>query len=110
MSWQEALAGIFLWAGIFVVLLSCVGVMLGRDPYARLHFLGPATILGSIALALAVVVKEGLAQPGRKAILIAVVLLVSGPILTHAIARVIYSHTRGGSFSHHPHTPEERKQ
>ena len=55
--------------------------------YDRLHYLGPASGLGPLLVAGAVVARESLNHQGIEALLVAGVLLVFGPVLTHAMAR-----------------------
>jgi len=80
--------------GVAVELACCLGVVVMRDVYDKLHFTGPATILGPLALAGAIVVQEGLNQAGIKAVLIAGLLLVANPVLTHATGRALYIRQR----------------
>jgi multisubunit Na+/H+ antiporter MnhG subunit len=60
-----------------------------RTTFDRLHYTGPASVLGPIVLAGAVVCREALSTAGIKAVLIAAVLLLTGPVLTHANARAL---------------------
>jgi multicomponent Na+:H+ antiporter subunit G len=73
--------------GVGVTLFSCVGVLAMRDTYDRLHYTAPATTVAPVAIAAAVVLEERLSAAGIKAVLIALVLLVTNPVLTHATAR-----------------------
>jgi monovalent cation/proton antiporter MnhG/PhaG subunit len=86
MSVRETLVDIFLVSGVGLVLLACVGVVVFRSAHDRLHY-GAPSILGAILIAVAVVIKESFSLVGDKAILLAVVLLVMAPIVTHAIGR-----------------------
>ncbi len=95
MNWQAILVIIFLTIGVSVVLLCCVGIMIAKNAYARIHFIGPATIIGSISLFLAVLVQEGLSQASLKAFLIALTLLITSPVLSHATARAILASGNG---------------
>ena len=45
-------------AGVAIELLCCIGVLVMRGPYARLHYTAPAG-LGALLIALAVVVRAG---------------------------------------------------
>jgi monovalent cation/proton antiporter MnhG/PhaG subunit len=83
---QLAVAAL-LTVGVGVTLASCLGVLLMRDAYARLHFTAPATTVAPLAVAAAVLVAEGPSAAGVKAVLVAVVLLLTNPVLTHATAR-----------------------
>src|SRR3954454_7068710 len=87
---------VLLAIGVAAQLLGVLGVLVAADVYDRLHFTGPASILGPSALALAVVVDEGpLSQAGLKSILVALVLLTLSPVLVHATARAAFVHERG---------------
>jgi multisubunit Na+/H+ antiporter MnhG subunit len=44
--------------GVAAALTGVVGVLVARNVYDRLHFTGPASIFGSLALAGAVVLDE----------------------------------------------------
>jgi multisubunit Na+/H+ antiporter MnhG subunit len=83
---------------VTIVLLLGLAVLLGAAgtlamlilPAAvdRLHYLGPVTGLAVPAVAVAVMIDASpLSGPGAKAALVAIVLLVGGPVLGHAIAR-----------------------
>ena len=56
------------------------------DVYDRLHFSAPG-MLGFVCMAAAVLVQNSFSLVGDKALLVAVFLLISSPILTHATAR-----------------------
>jgi monovalent cation/proton antiporter MnhG/PhaG subunit len=84
---REVAVALLLTLGVGVELLCCVGVLVMRDAYDKLHYTAPATTVGSLAIAAAVVVDESLSQAGVKALLIFVALLVTNPVLTHATAR-----------------------
>ncbi|MDA8165483.1 MAG: monovalent cation/H(+) antiporter subunit G [Desulfobacteraceae bacterium] len=72
--------------------LVCIGcslaILLMRGFYDKLHFLAPPSILGTAAVAAAIIVKEGIASgQGIKSLLVFAVLLVSGPAITHVAAQ-----------------------
>jgi len=84
---RELAVAALLVVGIGVTLASCLGVLLMRNAYDRLHYTAPATTLAPLAVAAAVLVAEGPSAAGVKAVLVAIVLLVTNPVLTHATAR-----------------------
>jgi multicomponent Na+:H+ antiporter subunit G len=86
-SARHIIAGGLLVAGIGIELLCCLGALRARDVYDRLHYVGPATTLGASLICLAVLVNAGFHQAGDKALLLAAILAVCGPVLTHATAR-----------------------
>ena len=86
---------ILLAVGVGVELFCCVGVLVMRDLYDKLHYTAPATTIGSLAIAAAVVVQESFSQAGIKAILVFLILLVTNPVLSHAPARAARVRERG---------------
>jgi multicomponent Na+:H+ antiporter subunit G len=79
---------ILVGAGVAAVLLSCLGLAVSRGAYDRLHFLSAGGTVGPILVAAGIVVEAGL--DGLKGILVAAVFLVTGPVMTHAIARAAH--------------------
>jgi multicomponent Na+:H+ antiporter subunit G len=61
--------------------------LISRNVYERLHYIAPGATLGSILVCGAIVVNEGTSQAGLKAIVVAVLLVSTGPVLVHATAR-----------------------
>ena len=66
-----------------------------RNPYDRLHAIGPANILPPLLVALAILAESGFSAGAIKAVVVALVLLVAGPLLTHAIARAARIQEKG---------------
>jgi multisubunit Na+/H+ antiporter MnhG subunit len=78
---------VLLAVGVGAVLISCVGLLVFQRAADRLHLLSLAASLGSVAVAAAVVVREGLSNTSLKAGLIAVLTVTLGPVLSHATGR-----------------------
>ena len=57
-----------------------------RGAYARLHYTAPGG-LGALLIAIAMVVRQGFSLIGDKALLLAVFVLVTSPVLSHVTAR-----------------------
>jgi multicomponent Na+:H+ antiporter subunit G len=83
----DVIVAVLLAAGVASVLLSCLGVLVMRDALDRLHFTAPAATIGPVLIAAAVLVEEPLSSAGIKSVLIALVMLATGPVLVHATAR-----------------------
>ena len=84
----RAVAGsVLLVLGVGTELACCVGVLIMRGVYDKLHYTAPATTLGAFAVAGAVLLRSSLLQFGIKAALVALALLITNPVLTHATAR-----------------------
>ena len=62
-------------------------VLRARDALDRLHFTAPAGVVAPVGVAAAVLVEEPLSSAGLKAVLVAVLLIVTTPVLSHATAR-----------------------
>jgi multisubunit Na+/H+ antiporter MnhG subunit len=85
---RDAIATALLIAGVAVELLACAGVVLMRDALDRLHYTGAGTLAASL-LAAAVLVRESFSLIGDKAIVLALLVLVTAPVLTHFTAQAI---------------------
>ena len=84
---RDVIVAVLLGVGVAAALLSCVGVMLMHSALDRLHFTAPAATVSPVLFAAAVLVEEPLSSAGVKAVLIALVVIVTTPVLTHATAR-----------------------
>lgn len=91
---RQIAVNFFLWLGVALVLISCLGVFVFGNVYDRLHFVSAAT-LGAVCIPIAVVIHEDFSLIGNKAILIAVFMLVASPLLAHATARAARAAERG---------------
>jgi len=89
MSAHDLAIDVLIGAAVAGELLCCVGLVVMRDVYDRLHYAMAATAVPPFLIAAAVVVEEDWTQPGINAFLIAVALFVVGPVIAHATARVV---------------------
>lgn len=87
MSPRDVAIDALLAAAVLITVLCGVGVVAMRDPYQRLHFLGPVGVVVPALIAVAVLVREGVSESSAKAWLLALWLLVASPLLAHATAR-----------------------
>ena len=83
---RQVLVNVFLWLGVVLVLMSCLGVLVFPSVYDRLHFTAPVT-LAAICIAIAVLIHEDFSLVGNKALLIAVFMVSTAPFITHATGR-----------------------
>ena len=86
---------VLLAVAVASALLGGLGLLATSNPYDQLHFTGPATVIGPVAIAAAVLVEEPLSSAGIKSVLVALVLLGTGPVLVHATARAARVRERG---------------
>ena len=74
-------------AGVAAELLCCLGLVVMRDVFDRIHFAMAATTVPPFLIAAAVLVEEDWTQPGINAIVIVAVLFLVNPVVAHAAAR-----------------------
>lgn len=95
MNVGDVAVAVLLVLGVGSALLSALGLLATRNAYDQLHFTGPATVISPVAIAAAVLVEEPLSSAGIKSVLIAIVMITTGPILIHATARAARVRERG---------------
>jgi multicomponent Na+:H+ antiporter subunit G len=90
----DVAVAVLLVIGVAAQLLAAAGIAIMRTTYDRLHYTGP-TMLAAVAFAAAVLSREGFSLIGDKAILIALVVVVTSPVVVQAIARAARIGERG---------------
>ncbi|MCL4264107.1 MAG: monovalent cation/H(+) antiporter subunit G [Anaerolineae bacterium] len=85
--WQ-AVALIVVLVGTFFSVVGVVGYIRFPDVYTRLHATGKVGLFGVVLLLVAAVIWTPLGW--GKALLLIVLLMVSGPVAAHAIASAAY--------------------
>jgi multisubunit Na+/H+ antiporter MnhG subunit len=85
-SWRAVVAVILLIAGGLLEVIAVLGICVMRDAYDRMHYVGLAGF-GAFLIALAVLVRESFSLIGDKALLVGVILLLSGPVLVQTTVR-----------------------
>jgi multicomponent Na+:H+ antiporter subunit G len=91
---------LLLGLGVLAILVSVLGIVVMRDALDRLHFSAPAALLAPVCFAAAVVVEEPLSSAAVKAVLVALVSLLTTPVLSHATARAARIRKEGGWVVH----------
>ncbi|MBV9809026.1 MAG: monovalent cation/H(+) antiporter subunit G [Solirubrobacterales bacterium] len=86
MSWRAVVAVILLIGGGVLELIAVLGICVMRDAYDRLHYVGLAGF-GALIIGLAVLIRESFSLIGDKALLVGVILVLTGPILIQTTAR-----------------------
>jgi multisubunit Na+/H+ antiporter MnhG subunit len=86
-SARDLSVDVLVMLGVLAELACCAGLLLTRSALDRLHYAMAATVVGPGLIAAAVVVRESVKTPGIKALLIAGVLLLLGPLVAHAAGR-----------------------
>jgi multisubunit Na+/H+ antiporter MnhG subunit len=85
-NWRIVVATVLLVAGGGIEVLAVVGLCAMRDLYDRMHFVGLVGY-GALLIAVAIVFRESFSLIGDKALLVGVVLVLTGPVLVHTTMR-----------------------
>jgi monovalent cation/proton antiporter MnhG/PhaG subunit len=86
MSWRAIAAVVLLIVGGLTELVAVLGLCVMRDVYDRLHYVGLAGF-GALLIGVAILVRESFSLIGDKALLVGVVVIVTGPVVVQTTAR-----------------------
>lgn len=86
MSLADVAVAVLLVLGVGLELVACLGVLVMRDAFDRLHYVGLAGF-GVLAIAVAILVRESFSLIADKALATAALLVLTGPVLVHVTAR-----------------------
>jgi multicomponent Na+:H+ antiporter subunit G len=93
-SLHQVIVTLLLVVGVAVELLAVLGLVVMRDVYDRLHYVGLAGF-GALLVGISILVREGFSLIGDKALLTGVIVVVLSPVLVHATARSFRVRERG---------------
>jgi multicomponent Na+:H+ antiporter subunit G len=91
----EPVVGTLLALAVALAWLSVFGLLVMRNPYDRLHAVGPLNILPPILIVAAILVNDGFSAASAKLLLIVLVMIATGSVLTHAIGRAVRVREQG---------------
>jgi monovalent cation/proton antiporter MnhG/PhaG subunit len=94
MSASHVIATVLLVAGALLELLGVLGVVVMRDVFDRLHYVGLAG-WGALLIGISVLVRESWSLLGDKALATGGVLVLIGPVVVHTTARSFRTRVRG---------------
>ncbi|MBO0814190.1 MAG: monovalent cation/H(+) antiporter subunit G, partial [Actinobacteria bacterium] len=95
MTARHVTADVLLALAVLVVLAACVGVLVMRDVYAKLHFLTPVSLVAPFLVAVAIGVQMGLRENTSDSWLMLAFLVLAGPFLSHATLRAARIREKG---------------
>ena len=78
---------VLVWVAVATTLVCCLGIVVMKNLYERLHYMATVSTVATVALLAAVVIEQGWGQAAIKMSLIVVVLFLMNAVLTHATAR-----------------------
>ncbi|MBW3665259.1 MAG: monovalent cation/H(+) antiporter subunit G [Actinobacteria bacterium] len=90
---MTAVTGVLLVLGVAATTVAATGTLVSPDPRDRLHFGGAATTVGIVTIALAIVLE----LPGASGptVVVALLVLLGAPLVSHALARAEHVRERG---------------
>jgi len=84
---MTVLANVFFGLGIFFMIFGGVGILRFPDLYTRLHPAGKAGTAGVLSIFIGLILYSGLSPLSIRIILIALFIVITSPVASHAIAR-----------------------
>lgn len=87
MELTEIFSWVLLLAGSFFCIVGGVGLIRLPDFFARIHGAGITDTLGAGLVLAGLMVQAGLTLVTVKLVMVVVILLLTGPTATHAVAR-----------------------
>lgn len=78
---------VLVWVAVVICLICCLGIVLMKDFFERLHYMATVSTVATVTLLIAVVIEQGWGQAAIKMSLIVIVLILMNAVLTHATAR-----------------------
>jgi monovalent cation/proton antiporter MnhG/PhaG subunit len=87
MKTTDLLVDVFLLLGVACQLISCLGVLVFRDVFDRIHFMSAGTSLGPLLIGAAVLVRQTTSAAGITTMMIMGLVLALSPALVIATAR-----------------------
>ena len=87
---RSAAAVISIVAGLFFVLPGAVGVLRLPDFFTRIHAAGMTDTLGAELIIVGLMIQSGFTQLSLKLLLVAILLLITSPTATHAVANAAH--------------------
>lgn len=87
MTTRDLLVDVLLTLGVACQIICCVGVVVMRSVYDRLHYAGAGATLGPIFIGAAVLIRESVSAGGLETIATVALVVLLNPVLTIATAR-----------------------
>ncbi len=94
MSTSHVIATVLLVVGVLLELFAVLGLVVMRDVYDRLHYVGLAGY-GGLLVGISVLVRESWSLIGDKALATGAILVLIGPVVVHTTARSFRTRKRG---------------
>lgn len=87
---RSAASMLAILVGVFFVLAGTIGVLRLPDFFTRIHAAGMTDTLGAELIIVGLMLQSGFTQMSLKLFLVAILLLITSPTATHAVANAAY--------------------
>ena len=87
MGAQGIAVDVLLALAVLIALASAVGVLVMPDPYRKLHYLTPMTIVAPVFVGLAVLLRSGWSTNSAQTWLALLFVVIATPFVSHATVR-----------------------
>jgi monovalent cation/proton antiporter MnhG/PhaG subunit len=87
---RDLIVDVLLALGVGAQLICCLGVLLMRNAFDRLHYSSAATTVGPVLIGAAVMVRESVSAGGLETIAIVSLLFLLNPVVEIATARAAH--------------------
>ena len=94
MNFSHLAATILLFAGVALQLLAVLGMIVMRNAFDRLHYVGVAGY-GALLIGISILTRESWSLIGDKALATGAVLMLIGPVLVHTTVRSFRTRIHG---------------
>jgi monovalent cation/proton antiporter MnhG/PhaG subunit len=93
---RDLIVDVLLVLGVAAQLVCCLGVLVMRNAFDRLHYTSAATTIGPMLIGAAVLVRESVSAAGLETIAIVALVLLLNPVVEIATARAAWRIEKGG--------------
>ncbi len=94
MSFSHLAATVLLIVGVALELFAVLGLVVMRNAFDRLHYVGLAGY-GALLIGISILVRESWSLIGDKALATGALLVLVGPVLVHTTMRSLRTRERG---------------
>ena len=90
MTSRDLIVDVLLGLGVAAQLLCCLGVLVMRNAFDRLHYTSAATTIGPMLIGAAVLVRQSVSAAGLETIAIVALVFLLNPVVEIATARAAW--------------------
>jgi monovalent cation/proton antiporter MnhG/PhaG subunit len=93
---RDLIVDVLLGLGVAAQLLCCLGVLVMRNAFDRLHYTSAATTIGPMLIGAAVLVRQSVSAAGLETIAIVALVFLLNPVVEIATARAAWRIEKDG--------------